>query len=205
MISDALLVHSLEELKKLREELAAAGKRVGWTGGTFDILHAGHVESFRTIREQCDFLLVTANSNASPYWIEKNGMCWQNGALIRKDSREQVLLLGEPVTRLNWAADTLAQVCPTGRPVIQSQSVRMALLRSCRYVDAVYCFDEATPEELLHVWQPHIAGKGGDYELTPQSLPELPVIEQYGGKCILVPHTIDISTTQIVGRILRSY
>jgi rfaE bifunctional protein nucleotidyltransferase chain/domain len=43
----------------------AAGRRIGLTCGSFDILHAGHVQYLERAREQCDRLLVAVNSDAS--------------------------------------------------------------------------------------------------------------------------------------------
>jgi D-glycero-beta-D-manno-heptose 1-phosphate adenylyltransferase len=47
------------------EARRAEGKRVGFTCGAFDILHAGHVEYLSQARSQCDVLLVAVNSDAS--------------------------------------------------------------------------------------------------------------------------------------------
>src|SRR5215472_7914093 len=43
----------------------AAGRRIGFTCGSFDILHAGHAQYLARAREQCDSLLVAVNSDAS--------------------------------------------------------------------------------------------------------------------------------------------
>src|ERR1700761_648678 len=43
----------------------SGGKRIGFTCGAFDILHAGHVEYLSTAREICDALLVSVNSDVS--------------------------------------------------------------------------------------------------------------------------------------------
>jgi len=42
-----------------------AGRRVGFTCGGFDLLHAGHVEYLAKARELCDRLMVAVNSDAS--------------------------------------------------------------------------------------------------------------------------------------------
>lgn len=51
---------SLDEALKLRE-----GKRLVFTNGVFDILHAGHVECLRAARRLGDLLIVGLNSDAS--------------------------------------------------------------------------------------------------------------------------------------------
>lgn len=50
---------------KLREAYRAAGKRVGFTSGVFDILHPGHVEYLEAARAQVDALIVGVNSDSS--------------------------------------------------------------------------------------------------------------------------------------------
>jgi rfaE bifunctional protein nucleotidyltransferase chain/domain len=49
----------------LREEWRAAGKKVVWTNGCFDIVHAGHVRSLRAAKALGDILIVGLNSDAS--------------------------------------------------------------------------------------------------------------------------------------------
>jgi rfaE bifunctional protein nucleotidyltransferase chain/domain len=53
------------ELKHEREKLRAAGKRLVFTNGCFDILHVGHVRYLRNARELGDVLLVALNSDQS--------------------------------------------------------------------------------------------------------------------------------------------
>ena len=48
----------------MRAQLAA-GRRVGFTCGSFDILHAGHVQYLAKARAACDRLLVAVNSDES--------------------------------------------------------------------------------------------------------------------------------------------
>src|SRR5215469_8842046 len=43
----------------------AAGRRIGFTCGSFDILHAGHAQYLARARELCDRLLVAVNSDES--------------------------------------------------------------------------------------------------------------------------------------------
>lgn len=53
------------EAIKLREAHRAAGKRVGFTSGVFDIVHPGHVEYLEAARAQVDVLIVGVNSDSS--------------------------------------------------------------------------------------------------------------------------------------------
>ena len=43
----------------------AAGRRIGFTCGSFDLLHAGHAQYLEKARASCDRLLVAVNSDAS--------------------------------------------------------------------------------------------------------------------------------------------
>jgi rfaE bifunctional protein nucleotidyltransferase chain/domain len=56
---------TLDEALAWREEQRAAGKRVVFTNGCFDVLHAGHVEYLAWAREQGDALIVGLNEDDS--------------------------------------------------------------------------------------------------------------------------------------------
>jgi D-beta-D-heptose 7-phosphate kinase/D-beta-D-heptose 1-phosphate adenosyltransferase len=45
--------------------LQAAGKRIVFTNGCFDLLHAGHIDLLRRARQLGDILVVAVNSDAS--------------------------------------------------------------------------------------------------------------------------------------------
>lgn len=52
-------------LREARADLRAAGRRLVFTNGAFDILHAGHVTYLEFARQQGDALCVGLNSDAS--------------------------------------------------------------------------------------------------------------------------------------------
>lgn len=56
---------SREDAAAWREAQRASGKRVVFTNGVFDVLHAGHVTYLAWAREQGDALIVGLNSDAS--------------------------------------------------------------------------------------------------------------------------------------------
>ncbi len=56
---------SREEVAALCAQARAQGKRVGFTSGAFDLLHAGHVDYLEKARQACDLLVVGVNSDAS--------------------------------------------------------------------------------------------------------------------------------------------
>lgn len=53
------------EARALRDQLVAAGKKLAFTNGAFDILHRGHVTYLNFARNQGDALCVGLNSDAS--------------------------------------------------------------------------------------------------------------------------------------------
>ena len=55
----------LDELQEILAVQRQAGKRVVFTNGCFDIMHAGHVHYLRAAREQGDLLVVGLNSDRS--------------------------------------------------------------------------------------------------------------------------------------------
>lgn len=63
-------VTSWEELKAEVDRLRAAGKRIVFTNGCFDILHAGHVRYLKQAREAGDVLVLALNSDASVRMIK---------------------------------------------------------------------------------------------------------------------------------------
>src|SRR3954468_8147022 len=56
---------SIEAMAAERERLRAAGRRLVFTNGCFDILHVGHVRYLNHARELGDALVVAINSDAA--------------------------------------------------------------------------------------------------------------------------------------------
>jgi len=56
---------SRREAKETAESLRRQGKRIVFTNGCFDIVHAGHIASFRQAREYGDILFLGLNSDSS--------------------------------------------------------------------------------------------------------------------------------------------
>jgi D-beta-D-heptose 7-phosphate kinase/D-beta-D-heptose 1-phosphate adenosyltransferase len=51
----------LKEINRLRKK----GKKIGFTNGCFDILHAGHAKYLEDAKKRCDILIVGLNSDSS--------------------------------------------------------------------------------------------------------------------------------------------
>lgn len=60
-----MVLRDLEELKKLVKKLRSEGKKMVFTNGCFDILHAGHVDYLEEARSFGDYLIVGMNSDSS--------------------------------------------------------------------------------------------------------------------------------------------
>jgi len=58
-------VYGLEELAAVRRRLKCRGKKVVFTNGCFDLLHAGHVRLFHEAKKLGDVLVVALNSDSS--------------------------------------------------------------------------------------------------------------------------------------------
>lgn len=81
------------------------------------------------------------------------------------------------------------------RPVVQGED-RGAILASIRSVDMIVMFEEDTPLNLIAALQPDVIVKGGDY--TPKTVVGHEIVEQKGGKVVIIPLTEGISTTGIL-------
>jgi len=58
-------VKDLDSLVRLRMQLKDSGKKVVFTNGCFDLIHAGHVYLFRTAKVLGDVLITAVNDDAS--------------------------------------------------------------------------------------------------------------------------------------------
>ncbi|HEY6677008.1 MAG TPA: D-glycero-beta-D-manno-heptose 1-phosphate adenylyltransferase [Terrimicrobium sp.] len=64
---------SAPEARKLRDRLDAAGRKLVFSNGCFDILHRGHVQYLEFARAQGDALVVGLNSDSSVLRIKGPG------------------------------------------------------------------------------------------------------------------------------------
>ncbi|HRI36196.1 MAG TPA: adenylyltransferase/cytidyltransferase family protein [bacterium] len=68
-----MLLSTLPSLAAEIARLRADGKTIVWTNGCFDLMHPGHIETFRVAKSLGDIVVVGINSDASPYWATKPG------------------------------------------------------------------------------------------------------------------------------------
>jgi len=151
---------SRDELSGICAGLRREGKKIGFTSGVFDILHAGHVEYLEKARALCDVLVVGINSDAS----------------VRRYKGEN-------------------------RPFVP-ENLRAKVLAGLASVDFVFIFDERRNQQNILALRPDFYIKAGDY--SPEQLTSRDVVESIGGKVVLIPVETEISTTEIIKRVIRA-
>ena len=84
-----------DDLLRERARWKAAGRRVVFTNGCFDLLHPGHVALLERARAEGDVLVVGLNSDASVARLKGAGR-----PVVPQDERAEALEALEPVTRV---------------------------------------------------------------------------------------------------------
>ncbi len=85
-----------------------------------------------------------------------------------------------------------------GRPIWGEQE-RAMMLAALEAVDFVTIFPETTPLNLIRLLQPDVLVKGGDWTL--EAVVGREIVEERGGKVVLVPHQGGFSTTSLIARV----
>ena len=89
-----------------------------------------------------------------------------------------------------------------GRP-IKNQMERASILAALKYVDCITIFPEETPFQLISELQPDVLVKGSDYKID--AVVGKNIVEDYGGRVVLIPIVEGLSTTGLVQRIVNNY
>lgn len=134
-------------------------KKVVFTNGCFDILHAGHIDLLQKAKELGDILVVGLNSDES---IKR----------IKGDKR--------PINKLDY---------------------RIKMLSSIQCVDYIIVFDEETPLDLIEAIKPDVLVKGGDYQID--DIVGAEIVRSNGGRVLTIPFVYNISTTDIINKIIK--
>jgi rfaE bifunctional protein nucleotidyltransferase chain/domain len=87
------------------------------------------------------------------------------------------------------------------RPVMP-QEARALLLCSMEMVDGILIFDDNTPVPVIEVLKPDCYVKGTGWE--KEQIPEISLVNSYGGRVVLLESLSAFSTTGIIKKI-RSY
>ncbi|MFP5218727.1 MAG: D-glycero-beta-D-manno-heptose 1-phosphate adenylyltransferase [Actinomycetes bacterium] len=110
---------------------------------------------------------------------------------------QQARRLGDCLVVCLNSDDSVRRLKGPSRP-LQTADDRAAVLLALGCVDAVAVFDNDTPVPLLRRLQPDVFAKGGDYAIA--DLPESPVLESWGGQCVVLPYLDGTSTTRLIER-----
>jgi len=90
-----------------------------------------------------------------------------------------------------------------GRPLNAEQD-RAAVLASLESVQAVCIFEERSANRFLAAAQPDIYVKGGDYSVETINQEERKIVEQAGGRVVILPIVSGKSTTALLKKMVRS-
>ncbi|HUW60308.1 MAG TPA: D-glycero-beta-D-manno-heptose 1-phosphate adenylyltransferase [Candidatus Bathyarchaeia archaeon] len=108
---------SLEELVRVVAGLKADGKKIVWTNGCFDILHAGHITYLLNAARHGDILVVGLNSDESVR--ENKG---PNRPVVREQDRALILSALECVSYLTIFGDkTTTKILEQLRPDVYAK------------------------------------------------------------------------------------
>ena len=86
---------------------------------------------------------------------------------------------------------------------INSEYDRAFVLDGLKAVDYTVIFGEDTPEDLIACLKPSVHVKGGDYK--KEDLPETKIVEKNGGKVKILSFVDNVSTTDIINKIIKVY
>ncbi len=132
-------VLSLDAGAALAEQLRAAGKRVVFTNGVFDLLHPGHVRYLQAARAEGDALIVGVNSDRSVRAIKGPARpltpeneraeilaalaCVDAAVVFDQDTPADIIRCIQPdvlVKGADWAADAIV-----GRDTVEARGGRV--------------------------------------------------------------------------------
>jgi rfaE bifunctional protein nucleotidyltransferase chain/domain len=96
---------------------------------------------------------------------------------------------------------SVKQIKGPARPVLP-ESDRCELLGALEMVDFVILFNEPDPYDLIAAIQPDVLVKGGDW--NSEKIIGADLVEEGGGRVVVVPYIKGFSTTEIIERIRNS-
>lgn len=96
--------------------------------------------------------------------------------------------------------ESVRQLKGDGRPV-NAETDRAAVLAALECVAGVCIFAERTATRFLGAAQPDIYAKGGDYTMETVNQEERRLVEQAGGKVVILPVVPGKSTTTLLEKI----
>ncbi len=98
--------------------------------------------------------------------------------------------------------DSIKKIKGEKRPILKEMD-RVYILSCFYFVDYLTIFEEETPYELIKKIKPDILVKGGDWEIN--KIVGKDIVEENGGKVVIIKYKEGYSTTNIIEKIKRLY
>lgn len=159
------LAHLLPELEAHRR----AGRRIAFTNGCFDILHAGHVQFLREASRQGDLLVVGVNSDASIGRIKGDGRPVNHEAdrlmVLSELQSVDYLVVFEQDTPIELIERVRPDVLVKGADYAREQVVGHELVE--RHGGCVVLVDLVAGRSTTNIIRKIEGAKAGDGEVTP--------------------------------------
>ena len=172
----------------------AAGARIVFTNGVFDLLHAGHVRYLWQARAQGSALVVGVNSDDSTRQLKG-----PQRPLVPQAERAEVLAALASVDAVTiFAEPTAVALVAALQPEIYAKGGDYA------GAGAGAALQRIPPEALQRI----AAGAvefGDPLAGLCARLPEARAVAEYGGTICLIPYLAGHSTTELIARIVAAY
>lgn len=95
---------------------------------------------------------------------------------------------------------SVQEIKGANRPVLP-ETDRIELIGAMEMVDYVIIFDEPDPYKLIAAIKPNVLVKGGDW--SAEKIIGADVVEQAGGRVVVIPYLQGFSSSEIIERILN--
>lgn len=93
---------------------------------------------------------------------------------------------------------SVRQIKGCARPIVP-ESDRCELLAALEMIDYIVLFNEPDPHDLISALRPDVLVKGGDW--SNEKIVGADLIEETGGRVVVIPYIRGFSTTDIIERI----
>jgi len=85
-----------------------------------------------------------------------------------------------------------------GKAPLIPEKQRLEVLETICWIGQIHIFNEQRPHEMIRKYQPAVWAKGGDYDI--ESMQSTPIVREYGGEVITIPHKYGIHSSEIKHR-----
>jgi D-glycero-beta-D-manno-heptose 1-phosphate adenylyltransferase len=170
----------------------AAGQRIVFTNGVFDLLHVGHVRYLRQARALGDALIVGLNSDASTRRLKGP----QRPVVPQAERAELLAALADVDAVTVFAEDTACKLVTSLQPEIYAKGGDYAGRGGQGRIHLI------GPDDLRRLAANQRPSEASLADLFAR-LPEARAVATYGGTVCLIPYVPAHSTTDLVARIVR--